>query len=464
MASSSAIRVLHFSDVHIGIENYGRLDPKTGLNTRLADFTAALDQVVERGLAGDVDLVLFTGDAYRSRDPNPTHQREFARRIHRLSRAGVPVFLLVGNHDLPAATGRANSVDIFETLEVPNVYVGRRPKTIRIETAHGPIQIVAVPWLVQSMLFAREEVRELTINQVKTRVADWTANYIADSANALDRGVPAILTAHLVVMGATYGSESSTTVGQELVLPKSVVANMAFDYVALGHIHKHQKISDLPLTIYAGSIERVDFGEEKEKKGYVIADVERGGATYRFEETNAREFLTIRVDALEEPPTQAALREIAAVTIAQKIVRVEITTTPEQVGQIDYGEIRRALAGAYHLAGISKRTDDRDRSRVPDLAGLGPIDALRIFLQSRNTPADRVGPLLERGSRLIAGSASASAATTAARDKSGSAKSSTPEAAAPNLVGDPDDELDADSLSAPEEAPLESPAPPEASR
>ncbi len=100
------MRILHFSDLHIGVENYGRIDPATGHSTRLGDFLGSLDEVVEFALTQQVDLALLAGDAYKGRDPSQTHQREFARRLHRLSSAGIPVFLLIGNHDLPNASSR----------------------------------------------------------------------------------------------------------------------------------------------------------------------------------------------------------------------------------------------------------------------------------------------------------------------------------------------------------------------
>src|SRR3972149_2252343 len=96
-------RLLHFADLHLGVESYGRPDPETGLSSRVGDFLAALDFTVDWALESGVDLVLFCGDAYKSREPSPTLQREFARRIKRLSVSGIPVFLLVGNPDLPTA-------------------------------------------------------------------------------------------------------------------------------------------------------------------------------------------------------------------------------------------------------------------------------------------------------------------------------------------------------------------------
>ena len=138
------MRVLHFSDLHIGVENYGRIDPETGLSTRLGDFLDSLDQVVEFSLSEGVDLVLLAGDAYKGRDPSQTHQREFAKRLNRLSQAGIPSFLLVGNHDLPAASSRATAVDIFPTLEVANVHVGNNLETYKIDTPSGRIQVLSL--------------------------------------------------------------------------------------------------------------------------------------------------------------------------------------------------------------------------------------------------------------------------------------------------------------------------------
>ncbi|NLE77549.1 MAG: exonuclease subunit SbcD, partial [Chloroflexi bacterium] len=142
------MRLLHFADFHLGTENYGRLDPATGLSGRVLDFLRCLDFLVDTALQESVDLVLFAGDAYKTRDPSPTHQREFALRIRRLAEEGVQVLLLVGNHDMPGATGRANSVDIFHTLAVPNVTVANRLRLHRLETRSGPVQVVTLPWVI----------------------------------------------------------------------------------------------------------------------------------------------------------------------------------------------------------------------------------------------------------------------------------------------------------------------------
>ena len=101
------MKLLHFADAHIDMANYGRHDPETGLPLRVLDFLKSLDTIVDAAVSEKVDLVLFAGDAYKDRSPAPTFQREWGKRIIRLSKAGIRTLLLVGNHDLSPALGRA---------------------------------------------------------------------------------------------------------------------------------------------------------------------------------------------------------------------------------------------------------------------------------------------------------------------------------------------------------------------
>ena len=108
-AHNPVVKILHFSDAHIDMANYGRHDPESGLPMRVMDFLKSLDEIIETAIDEKVDLVLFAGDAYKDRTPAPTFQREWGRRVMRLSRAGIPTLLLVGNHDLSPTLGRAQA-------------------------------------------------------------------------------------------------------------------------------------------------------------------------------------------------------------------------------------------------------------------------------------------------------------------------------------------------------------------
>ena len=145
------MKLLHFADAHIDMQNYGRHDPETGLPLRVLDFLKSLDTIVDAAIAEKVDLVIFAGDAYKDRSPAPTFQREWGRRIIRLSQAKIPTLLLVGNHDLAPAAGKANAIQEFDTLNVPFVRVLARPEFLRPGDLWDlPVQVIAWPWLSRS--------------------------------------------------------------------------------------------------------------------------------------------------------------------------------------------------------------------------------------------------------------------------------------------------------------------------
>jgi len=403
----SGIRILHTADLHIGMENYGRLDPETGLNGRVMDFLRRLNEVVDYALENEIDIVLFAGDAYKNRDPNSTYRREFARRIKRLADHGVPVVLLVGNHDLPSQDRRASSVEIFRTLEVPNILVAHRDRLHRIQTRRGEmLQVATVPYPVRNRLLARDEYKERTIADLDNLVQELVAENIRALAAQVDPSLPAVLVGHFSVSEAKFGSERTVMLGRDVVVLKSVLADPAWDYVALGHIHRHQELNrgEKPPIVYPGSLERIDFGEEKEPKGFVVATVRRGETEWQFHPVAARRFVTIRVDVrAEADPLAAVLAAIGSHDVDDAIVRVQVQALPEQAGLLRDVEMRRSLAGAYYVAGINVEIERTYRQRLGGESpeGLSPAELLARYLESKGTPAPRIALLMQYADEIL---------------------------------------------------------------
>jgi exonuclease SbcD len=391
-----AIRILHLADLHIGMENYGRLDPATGLNGRVMDFLRRLSEVVDYALDNEIDLVLFAGDAYKTRDPNSTYRREFARRIKRLADAGIPVVLLVGNHDLPAQERRASSVEVFYTLDVPNVWVADRERLRVLNTRRGePIQVVAAPYPIRQRLLAHEEHKNKTIAEMDTMMQEMVTESIGAMAAQVDPTMPAVLVGHFSVSEAKLGSERTVMLGRDVVVLKSVLADPAWDYVALGHIHRHQELNggQQPPIVYCGSLERIDFGEEKEPKGFVVAEVRRGQTKWTFHPVAARPFVTIRADVREEPdPLTALLETINQHDTADAVVRVIVQARSEQEGLIRDADVRRELRDAAYVASVSKEIERAYRQRLggDSPEELTPAELLERYLESKETPKDRI--------------------------------------------------------------------------
>lgn len=409
----SSLRILHFSDLHIGVENYGRTDPETGLSTRLGDFLASLDQVVDFALNENVDLVLLAGDAYKGRDPSQTHQREFAKRLGRLSEGGIPTFLLVGNHDLPNAASRATAVEIFATLRVPNVYVGAGLQTYLVDTRSGPLQVLAVPWPRHSSMLGREESRGKSIDEIRQEVERRMTEAIGMRARQLTPDVPAIIAGHATVNGATVGTERSMMLGQDHVLMVSALELPQVEYVALGHIHKHQVLrSERPVIAYSGSLQRIDFSEEGDDKGFCVVDLDATAqqgqrlTSFSFQRLEARPFVTINstLEIGDPDPTQSVLRTIAKKDVAGAVVRVRINLPPDLEAQLREAEIRQALQPAHYVASISRESPEgtrRTRLTVDSTEGLQPIQALHLYLESRRIESKRQEQIIRRAEEIM---------------------------------------------------------------
>ncbi|MFH1651611.1 MAG: exonuclease SbcCD subunit D [Chloroflexota bacterium] len=404
------MKILHFADLHLGVETYGHINPESGLSTRLEDCLHALDKLADFAIEERVDLVLFCGDAYKSREPSQTQQRELAKRIRRLSENSIPIFILVGNHDLPNAFGRATSTEIFSTLSVKNVHVASRPDVHLIPTAGGNIQVVSLPWPRRNALLSKEETKNLNFRQMLDTLQQKLTGVIAAEAAKLDPSLPAVLAAHVWVKDARVGSEDSMTLGNEPQLLLSNVALPAFDYVALGHIHRHQVLGENPPVVYAGSLERFDFGDETDEKGFYLVEIGEDPATgrrktsYEFHPLSSRRFLTVKVALREDDldPTATVLREISKHDVRDAVVRVNLSLPVALEGQLRDGEVRRSLEDSYHAI-VTRETQRDTRLRLGSYQeeDITPLKALEEWLKVKDVPAERARVLLEYGRKLI---------------------------------------------------------------
>jgi exonuclease SbcD len=404
---------LHTADIHIGMENYGRIDPATGINARVMDFLRRLSDIGDYAIEQGVDIVVFAGDAYKTRDPNPTHQREFARRVKRIADAGVPVILLVGNHDLPAVAKRATSVDIFGTLDVPNVYVGNREAVLQVTCRRGqPLQVATMPYPLRTLLVSKEQAQGKSLAELDALLQKAMIDNITALAAEVRQqpDIPAILAGHFSVHEASHGSEQNIMIGRDAAIPRSALADPAFRYVALGHIHKHQSLnSDLqPPVVYSGSFERIDFGEEREPKGFVVAEVGEGPTTWEFVrgyKRQARPFVTIRADVrAAADPTAAVIEAIRAKPdLSEAVTRVIVTLSQEQEPRLAEREILRALESAYFVAALQKDVERTERQRLGGVSveALTPAALLERYLALKETSPERARLLLEHGETLI---------------------------------------------------------------
>ena len=400
------VSILHLSDIHMGSGFcHGRINPETGLNTRLEDFVASLSRCIDRAIDEPADLVLFGGDAFPDATPPPLVQQAFAGQFRRLADAGIPTVLLVGNHDQHAQGQGGASLCIYRTLGVPGVIVGDRLATHRISPANGTVQVVTLPWLTPSTLLTRPEMEGRSMAEVNQQLLDRLRVALEGEVRQLDPDLPTILLAHVMTDTANFGAERFLAVGKGFTIPLALLARPCFDYIALGHVHRHQVLCDRPLTVYPGSIERVDFSEVNEEKGYMWVNIERGHTEARFCPLPVRPFQSLSLDVTgAEDPQAALLGAIAKTPIQDAVVRLNYKVYPSQLDQIDTAALFEALAPAHTYTINPQLSSPASRTRLPELGegqDLSPISALEAYLANREDLADLAEDMLAAAQSLL---------------------------------------------------------------
>ncbi|MEH1988117.1 MAG: exonuclease SbcCD subunit D [Nostoc sp.] len=403
------IKILHLSDIHMGSGfSHGRINPVTGVNTRLEDFVNTLSICIDRALTDAVDMVIFGGDAFPDATPPPYVQQAFASQFRRLMDANIPTVLLVGNHDQHSQGQGGASLNIYRTLGVPGFVVGDTLTTHCIETRNGKVQVITLPWLTRSTLMTRQDTEGLSLAEVNQLLTERLRVVLEGEIRRLDPDVPTILLAHLMADNATLGAERFLAVGKGFTLPLSLLTRPCFDYVALGHVHRHQNLnkSNNPPVIYPGSIERVDFSEEKEDKGYVMLELERGSAEWEFCPLTVRTFQTIEVDISKADDPQALLmKAIAKYNIEDAVVRLIYKLRSEQMDLIDSSSLHTALSPAHTYTIQAELVSQLARPRIPELtasSSIDPMEALKTYLNNREDLKDIATSMMDAAQKLLA--------------------------------------------------------------
>ncbi|MEM1427188.1 MAG: exonuclease subunit SbcD, partial [Cyanobacteria bacterium P01_H01_bin.130] len=344
---------------------------------------------------------------------------------------------LVGNHDQYAQGKGGASLSIYRTLGVPGFVVGDTLTTHTIETKSGPVQVLTLPWLTRSALLTKPETEGLSLAEVSQLLVEKLRTALEGEVRQLDPEQPAILLAHLMSDRARLGAERFLGVGKGFSIPLSAIARPAFDYVALGHVHRHQNLNpdNDPPVVYPGSIERVDFSEEKEEKGFVLINIQRDQqdierdipqdetpaeseaesktslskksflTEWEFCPLPVRRFYTVEVDlTTSEDPNQTLLDALEPEEIEDAVVRLIYRLQADQLGLINSLELYEKLAIAHSYTVHADLVSQLARPRLPALTNakpLDPLEALQFYLENRQDLQDMATDLMTAAESLV---------------------------------------------------------------
>jgi len=375
------MRILHTSDWHLGQHFMGK--------SRQAEHAALIDWLLVQVDAHAVDAVLIAGDIFDTGTP-PSYARElYNNLVEKLHRAGVALLLLGGNHDSVATLGESRSLLAVLSTTVVGAVGSAADHVVVLPRRGGQGEagcvVCAVPFVrprdvLQSQAGQSAEEKQQSLQAAIQ--AYYQSVYEAGRARQAQlqsetgRTVPLIATGHLTTVGAS----SNESVREIYVGSLDAFPTAAFppvDYVALGHIHKPQKVGGLEHIRYCGSPIPLGFDEARQQKEVLLVDLNSEGlaavtplAVPRFQ---ALVSVSGNLAALG-----GAIATAAAEGSADRPVWLEVT-----VAEDDY------------LADLP--------ARISEMAQGLPVEVLRVRRQRTSTAAAMTGDAMETLDELSPG-------------------------------------------------------------
>ena len=265
------MRLIHTADWHLG-RRFRGID-------RTPEIASALDQLLKQAITLEVDAVLIAGDIFDVPNPPAYAERIAYKFFCGLQEAGIPAIAIAGNHDSASRTD-----SIAQLLAHVGVRALGKPRraadggTIILNTNSGKLCVGAMPFASEQRLLdadafwhkddanRRSSYRKLIADLFENLTSDFRDNTVN------------ILMGHLSVDGARLAKSEAPYYTRDKYLVSPQILPPEAQYIALGHIHIHQRIAKNSTAYYSGSLIQLDFGEAEQEKGFVLIELEPGSA------------------------------------------------------------------------------------------------------------------------------------------------------------------------------------------
>lgn len=399
------MKILHTGDWHIGSF---RGPEKDGVNLRSLDTQKCLKEMVRVAAKENPDIALVTGDIFDKAEiwQGRSHKEVLQARniIMGLAASCGEVIVMRGtpNHD---------SEEAFDELQAQFAFVERvkiviTPQVIRTEQ----FDIAVLPGFDRGTFRAKfpglgkEEEHEVLTKEL--------ANAVLGLKAQCEPGKKSILMSHYTIPGCNTesGQVMMLTQFEPVLLPESLIA-ADFDLIAMGHIHRPQKLPNLENCYYSGAINSMTFNDEGQERGFWFHEYSTSGWSSIFHRTPYREFVTF--DFTDTDVTAVNLGHLDEVAFncwrynngaQDKIVRILYTCSYENGKALNTALLEKALYndGAFYVAGIlpEKFEESADRN---DLSGTtDPEENLRQYLIDKQYPDEQIQSLILKARPVIA--------------------------------------------------------------
>jgi DNA repair exonuclease SbcCD nuclease subunit len=370
------MKFVHISDSHLGASTFSRRIAPSGYNQREEDICNAFIAAIDKILKLKPEFVLHSGDLFHSVRPTNRILHFGLEQVLRLTQADIPVVIISGNHDAPKQKGVGSIFKIFTLF--PNLYPvfdDKYEKKIIKNTA-----IHAVPQCIDNQTF-QKELEKVEIDK------DMKFN---------------ILLLHGVVAGIpefSMGELSEQEIKKSCFKPE-------FNYVALGHYHKHCKVKDMDRVYYAGSTERLSMAELGQKKGFVEIDLDKDEIT--FHQVPTRKMIELPVIDASELDPDGVLKEIEkrieTQTIEEEIIRLRVTNIDTYVyNSLNFRAISGLKSRAFHFD-LRFEKKEEEKKEFINRTSIGRLEKeFEEYLKNIETEKLDKGKLKELGLKYLTG-------------------------------------------------------------
>ena len=315
------MRIIHFSDTHLGFSDFTKIDPEMGINLREADVYRAFSQVIDYISKKPPDFIVHSGDLFDT--PRPSNRAiNFALKgIGKISQKEIPLVVISGNHSTPRVKSSGSILEAFEIFDnIHPIYKSRYELKVLNNVAFHCIPHMA----------SEEELKNAFANIRPEPKARY----------------------NVIVSHAGVSADVQYKMGEfnELMVPfKALAERKNFNYIALGHYHRHLSLSQN--AYYSGSTERFSFREADQEKGFMDVDLDKG--TFSFVPIKVREMAIL-------PPIECrgrGAREIEDEVetlckrgIKEKIVQITFNNVHRhQYVELNFQRLKEITAEAVHV-------------------------------------------------------------------------------------------------------------------
>ncbi len=364
------MRILHTSDWHVGRRMRGR--------DRSEEHRRVLAEIVDVAARHRAEMTVVSGDLFDSGSPTPVAEEIVWKGLLDLAELG-PVVIVAGNHDNPIRVDAL--APILENSRVHALGAPRAPDRGGSLLLEGlGVRVALLPFVSQRAIVRAEDIMGSDPDQHAGKYEDRVRRVVGRLTDHMEADTVNILAGHLTVYGATAGGGEREAHIFGYAVPASVFPGH-LSYVALGHLHRQQRVPHPGAVWYSGSPMQLDFGEVDDRKGVLLVEAAAGQPSRVTEVpiTTGRRLASLR-GTLDEVLARAD-------DVGDAYVKV-VLTEPARVGLAD--EVRSAIPDAVE---VTLARPDPGGPRVPfaPRKSLDPKDAFARYLDDCdvNDPAVR---------------------------------------------------------------------------